>query len=71
MRYNLSSLSVNASSVSSVKLVIIWGNLEEKILKAWTVILLSWANLRVKIPSNTYILSNSVQEREILSNSAH
>ena len=37
-------LSVNASSVSSVKLVIIWGNLEERVLKTWTVILISYEN---------------------------
>ena len=41
IRYDVSSLSVNASSVSSVNLVIIQGNLEEKVLKTWTVILLS------------------------------
>ena len=35
---------MNASSVSSVKLVIIWGNLEERVLKTWTVILLSCEN---------------------------
>ena len=41
IRYNLSSLSsVNVSSVSSVKLVIIWGNLEERVLKTWKVIFL-------------------------------
>ena len=39
--YNLSSLSGDASSVSSVKLVIICGDLENMVLKTWTVILLS------------------------------
>ena len=41
IRYRLSSLSVNASSASSVNLVIIWGNLQERVLKTWTAILLS------------------------------
>ena len=41
IRYDVFSLLVNASSVSSVNLVIIQGNLEEKVLKTWTIILLS------------------------------
>ena len=39
--FTLFSLSMNASSVSSVNLVIVWGNLEERVLKTWAVILLS------------------------------
>ena len=42
---NLSSLSVDASSAFSVRLVIIWGNLKDRVLKTWNVILLSCENL--------------------------
>ena len=41
IKYNLFSFIVNASSVSSVKSVIIWENLDKRVLKTWTVILLS------------------------------
>ena len=48
--YNFSSLSANASSpVTSVTLVVIWGNLEVRILKTWTVIFLSCQNFIIFI----------------------
>ena len=44
IRYRVHSLSVNASSIFSVKLVIIWVNLEERVSKNWPAILLSCDN---------------------------
>ena len=52
IRYNISSLSVNASSpATSVKLVIIWGNMEEKGLKPWTVVFLQLLSKKNHIDS--------------------
>ena len=35
IRYNLSRHSMDTSSISSVKLLIIWENLEKRVLKTW------------------------------------
>ena len=48
IRYKVHSLSVNASSIFSVKLVIIWVNLEEKVSKNQNVTLTWVGSLRVR-----------------------
>ena len=48
IRYRVHSLSVNASSIFSVKLVIIWVNLEEKVSKNQNVTLTWVGSLRVR-----------------------
>ena len=60
IKYNLSSLSVNASLVSSVSFVIIWGNLWERVSKTWTVILLSCENFKKSLITEKLAWKKSV-----------